>query len=998
MRPVHAGLLGCDTLYLLDEAHTSRPFLDTLLAVSGMGREWNGGGGGGDGGAAPGVPIQHMFMGATLGIDGERPPGSGEVFPPSSADADRLLRGDAALSKRLGAHKHARLATAPAGGGVADAIAGEAYGLAYPQNGHGISDGGTAPAPPPPPPRRIGVVVNRVALARQIHGLLVERIGERDDADGAEKAHVYLLTGRARPIDRDRLLCDEHGRRMFASTAPSVSSASRRRGGNGSGEGGGKGDGTRVFYVATQCVEVGVDADFDALVTQIAPIDSLRQRFGRLDRLGTRSRSDAVIVAGRDEIAKKHVDPIYGDRLPRAWAYLKGVAKKNVVDFGVFHFPARGEGWNDATSPDARSAALMPGYVRMWSQTLPRPDPDPDTAVFLHGVGSGSSADVQVLWRHDVTQDMLRKGGGSSGTGVDIAAAGLAVCRPSQLEAVSVPAWIVRLWLGRRGSYPFGDIEGGSGADTDYGSNGDAGPVDADAEDEDEDDNGGGGGRGGAGAPCALLWRDPKLDGTRPITAGEIRPGQTIIVPTDRGGCDMFGWNERYAGVVRDFGMEAELLHRNVLTFRLGSPYLEKTCPGAQNALERLAADLVDEGTHEILGAIAGIDGIPAAWQAALGLLLCDSGSNEGSGRNPHKAAAVSATAVRSPAGGGGGGGSGSGRTTLSGIRVRLSPGMAARILEAIDLDMAAAAGTATLGKCATGHDGDGHVGGRKGAAEKEKHPPSSQRTRPSRRPRLPLSLEEHSIGTARNADDFCRRIGLDDRLRRDIVLAAGLHDAGKAERRVQALLRGVDPDCLPDKIGNPIAKSRWGRDSAAGLGYAEYNRLLQLARLPRGYRHECWSVRLAETHPKLRDAYDGDLVLYAIGVHHGHGRPMFPPVVDRFAAAAPIEWTYDGGHMSASVDHGLERIGSGWVDMCARLYDRYGPWRLAHIEAIVRLADHNQSRAEEGEEEEEWTEMEDGNDGGVGSGVGSGVGGSSRGAKGGRKKKEAEAGGNGTR
>ena len=823
MRPVHAGLLGNDTLFLLDEAHTSRPFLDTLARVSDMKGEWQ-----------EEHPIQCMFMSATLG--GTAPK---DIFP-SHDDAEMLLHGDDVLSKRLSAHKYARLVEVSADGKV-DAIVAAALDLAHPKKPRKRH-----------PPRNIGVVVNRVGLARRIHGELLDRACKRDD-----KAEVHLLTGRARPIERDRVL------------GPKIDAIKPSKGGP-------KDGGPTAFYVATQCVEVGVDVDFDALVTQAAPLDSLRQRFGRLDRVGARAESDAVVVAAKDEIAKKQDDPIYGDRIPKAWAYLKKAARRGTVDFGVFHFSLR-SGWECTIAPSAKSATLMPAYVRMWSQTRPRPDPDPDPAVFLHGVNAKSS-DVQVVWRADVTNEMLRRGGE-----IDLGRASLAVCKPSQLEAISLPVWIVRRWLeGQETRMPLGDLEGLVG----------------------EDERG----RDATQAPCALRWRGSKSGETGPVTAGQVRPGDTIVVPATRGGCDRYGWDERSKDEVDDLGMEADLIHRHLLTFRFGGPYLSQACPDAKNGIEKMSVDRADEDPATILDALSGIGGIPEAWSRALKTVR----NANSSGTKKYGNTIVVTASVKG------------GQTAIVGIQIKLGKAWARQVIGSMypchPASRAPTTGEYGQGSSSTDEESEGGI---------------------SRSAKRSL-LADHCRGVARFADGFCRRIGIDDKISADIILAAKLHDAGKAERRVQAFLHRKDPDDLGES-DEVIAKSR-GRD----LDRAEYLRLMRIARLPIGYRHECWSVKMATSHPEFKKAHDGDLVQYAIGTHHGHGRPLFPAITDPLAGNDDVEWSLDGKRMVASTDHGLSRIGSGWVDMCEGLYKKYGPWRLAHVEAIVRLADHCESRGED--------------------------------------------------
>ena len=78
MKPVHAGLLGVDSLILLDEAHLSKPFRQTLCAVQRIGK----------------ASVRMAILSATPGAKAKR------RFELSSAD-----RSDPVLKKRLKAHK-----------------------------------------------------------------------------------------------------------------------------------------------------------------------------------------------------------------------------------------------------------------------------------------------------------------------------------------------------------------------------------------------------------------------------------------------------------------------------------------------------------------------------------------------------------------------------------------------------------------------------------------------------------------------------------------------------------------------------------------------------------------------------------------------------------------------------------------------------------------------------------------------------------------------------
>jgi len=106
--------------------------------------------------------------------------------------------------------------------------------------------------------------------------------------------------------------------------------------------------------------------------------------------------------------------------------------------------------------------------------------------------------------------------------------------------------------------------------------------------------------------------------------------------------------------------------------------------------------------------------------------------------------------------------------------------------------------------------------------------------------------------------------------------------------------------------------------------------------------------VRLAESVPaSLPDSEDlRDLTLHLIASHHGHCRPCAPVVHDDECVPVDIEWC--GHRMQWSGPTALERLDSGVADRYWRLVRRYGWWRLAWLEALLRLADWRRSEWEE--------------------------------------------------
>jgi CRISPR-associated endonuclease/helicase Cas3 len=257
--PIFAGLAAHDSLTLLDEAHCSVPFMQTLRAVETFrDKAW------------AESPITTPFAFAILSATPPPNIPKDAIFP--GADRDRAVD-HRVLRERMSASKPAELVTVSGRDPGDDPLVAEAANRAW---SYGDPQGKQRK-------QRVAVIVNRVRTAMQIADAL--------SAEHRETADVVLLTGRIRPYERDRLV--ERWKPFLKAASPEQPEKP-------------------IILVSTQCIEVGADFSFDALVTEAASLDALRQRFGRLNRMGSPEAAHATILVRDRDIKEGQSDPVYG--------------------------------------------------------------------------------------------------------------------------------------------------------------------------------------------------------------------------------------------------------------------------------------------------------------------------------------------------------------------------------------------------------------------------------------------------------------------------------------------------------------------------------------------------------------------------------------------------------------------------------------------------------------------------------------------------------------
>jgi len=659
------------------------------------------------------------------------------------------------------------------------------------------------------PTPAIAVMVNRVKTARELFARL--------DSEPGRDFDVKLVTGRSRPLDRDRL-ANWLLTRVRSGRTPCP-------------------DDRGLIVVSTQALEVGADLDFQGLVTECASLDALRQRFGRLDRLGNFQHACATIVGSNDD---SDDDPVYGRALIRTWQWLCSVGQElngsTIVDFSIASMEAllRSADTRSMRSAPREMLQLTPSHVDLLCQTSPRPSYDPDVSALLHGFHSGE-ADVQIVWRAGVPARRRGHRWVLSDNKEEIALVKdlLAIIPPNSLEAISLPLRTLRRWL-REGS--------GSSAIADLSDMEGSLP---DSEDK----------TSGKKGDSREVWCQTP-DGWAVESTKDLRPGDIIVVPTVYGGCDEFGFSPESDTEVSDLYDEArkELKREPILV--LTPSTLRKQMP----------ADIGDEV-------------IESLWDA-----VCDS----------YEASQSDPKALRQ------------------------------ELLGALELNAATALNLTAYPATELLLGGKNELsalilrGGDAGPDDLSDEDLSSSYT-------VPVLLQDHNAAVGQRARALAKSVGLDEHFQETLGRSGDTHDLGKADPRFQRLLGSEYNSIAPGQL---LAKG---------------SRRVRPVRAQPGERHEAYSVALLKAYPGLlSDVPDPDLALYLCGAHHGRGRPLMPHRRDE-GTYFTLAW--GGQRLQFDGAPNLGHLASGWPSLFWRLNKRYGPWGLAYLETLLRLADHLQSR-----------------------------------------------------
>lgn len=721
----------------------------------------------------------------------------------------------------------------------------------------------------------VACVVNTVRVARAVFDKLLTQLAD-------EAIDLTLLVGPQRPADRN-LVLERHGPTLFGVRPPP----------------------RPLVCVATQTFEVGLDADVTAMVTESASASAIVQRLGRLNRRGH--------AAGRATIVRDDDCWLYADDEARAWEWLRCRERPDgSVDVAVSALD--GDPERPTPKQVSMAALLTAETLDLLVQTAPRPGPwaDPDIEVFLRGIEADHVADIGVCWRSDLRPEVAE----TAADGYREMLLRLVPPKPDELITLSVSG--ARALLAAR--HPGAGASRGAAqlaiAEVDVEGE----RIEAQLPDPD--------GRG-PHAPFVVLRGGEVVRGvfgghdpgtTRP---SGLQAGDVLVLPTQAGGVDEHGLAPR-ASSANDVAEDQRptdvpvpvRITQEALGDGTGVPLDERrwreVARVCRLAEMRLLDLLATSDKQTVLGAL--VEQLHDLLPDHTALTLPTSGPQMQEQRLALRAI---------------------GPVDETGMPI-LDPGEDAEPNDDEPRD---------------NDEADESLGD--GLGEADPPPPREDApierawvlvpvptNRAERHDRTagdtfpPPTVEAHALAVRAELQAFLDGIGLPPSARASLLIAANVHDHGKADPRIQAFYRrGTTP------IGAPlIAKSEFGtRDPRTSRIAA------RLAGLPSGLRHEIASVAvLADAFASgevSKDGLDPDLALHLVGTHHGLGRPV-PRVPEGGLPARRfrVEAAGIGGTAVGDGSDGWQ--GGDWLERFWRVIERYGPWGTAYLEALLVRAD----------------------------------------------------------
>ena len=360
MRPYHAGLLGADTLVVLDEAHLVPPF-EKLLERIANGAEAFGPREHKDREIVP--PFKLLSLSATGREDSPDRLNEKMVFRLSSDDM-----ADETIEKRLDARKRLVVQVLDAEPKLVPQLVERAWSL-------GTERG----------PARVLIYCDRREDALKVKSEVDEKFKKE------KREHISeLLVGGRRVFEREALF-DWLKKYGFLSDAK------------------GKPE-QPTFLIATSAGEVGVDLDADHMVCDLVEWERMVQRLGRVNRRGNGdARIEVIATLRKKEKAEEWTERLV--RLRKPLDSLRRVGAKGERDASpgaILELKERAENCSElekaieaATTPIPLRPALTRALVDAWSLTsldkhTGRPD---DIQPWLRGWEEDQQPQTTVVWR-----------------------------------------------------------------------------------------------------------------------------------------------------------------------------------------------------------------------------------------------------------------------------------------------------------------------------------------------------------------------------------------------------------------------------------------------------------------------------------------------------------------------------------------------------------------------------------------------------------------------